>query len=248
MKFLARIALLFVSAYLAACASYFPVPNQRFDSPTVGGKMWKGNIGGGLTNPTYVQTVNNTDASPPLSSGSKITRDPDEFNFFDNVVVDVRVGLGERFEISNVADMTHLKFQFLGDSRMVHTPNQWVGSVTVDYLTISKNDGTDGNADFSVDGDGIGTSVIIGYRTESPWIYYVNLNYLDFNATTDIDQHPGKFKYDGDGRQVGAALGARFEKEQGFYMAGEWAYSKTNWSGTKESELGSFGGVLGWAW
>lgn len=248
MKFIARLALLFASVSLVACASYFPVPNQRFDSPTVGGKTWKGNVGGGYTSPTYVQTVNNTDASPPLSSGSSVTRHPNDFDFFDRVVVDLRFGLGERFEVSNVGQMTHFKFQFLGDTRLVHTPDQWVGSVTADYLKIDNENSLDGSVDSRVKGYGLGTSVIIGYRTSTPWIYFVNLNYIDFNAKTDITQSSTKYRYEGDGRQVGASLGARYEQEQGFYMAAEWSYSKTNWSGASESELGSFGGILGWAW
>lgn len=248
----ARIALLLTSAYLTACATpaYFSVPNQRLDSPTVGGKMWKGNVGGAITSPTYVVTVKDVDATPPSSSGSTITRDPEDFNFIDAVHVDIRLGLGSRFEISNVGPMTHAKFQFLGSSRAEATPNEWVGAITADVLTIDNENTTDGNttADASVEGDGLGASLIVGYRTDSPWIYYVNINYLDFEAETTVKQSSTIFTYKGSGRQFGAALGARFEKERGFYMIGEWAYSKTNWAAANESELGSFGGALGWAW
>lgn len=252
MTFFARIAILISTAYITACASpaYFAVPNQRLDSPTVGGKMWKGNVGGAITAPTYVVTVKDVDATPPSSSGTTITRDPEDFTFLDAVHVDIRLGLGSRFEISNVGPMTHAKFQFLGSSRAEAAPNEWVGSITADILTIDNENSTgDGTiADARVEGDGLGASLILGYRTDTPWIYYVNINYLDFNAETTVDQSGTEFKYKGDGRQVGAALGARFEKERGFYMIGEWAYSKTNWSGANESELGSFGGALGWAW
>ncbi len=257
MNYFLRGLLLLGSAYLTACTTpaYFAIPNQRFDSPTVSGKLWKGNVGAASTHPTYIVTVKDVDATPPDSSGSGFTRDPGNFDFLDRINIDIRLGLGSQFEIANVGDLLHLKYQFAGSSRLEHKPDEFVGAVTLDYLGIHNNRCGDcdnkGVADFSIDGNGLGASLILGYRTEEPFIYYANLNYIDFDAKTDVDQTAtagSKYSYKGSGRQVGAALGARYEQEKGFYAAIEWAYSKTSWTGLKESELGSYGFVLGHAW
>jgi hypothetical protein len=251
-----KLVLLSALLTLAGCSTpaYFGVPNQRFDSPTVSGETWKGSAGIAYETPTFVVTVKDIEATPPSSSGSEITKDPTGFetSTLDRVSLDLRIGLFKQFEISHMGDMFHVKYQFMGSPRLEAKANEWVGAITVDsFGSTRETEITSGSnvSKYELEASGVGGSVIVGYRDDKNVIYYLNLNYLDFDADTDITQNSTPFSYSDDGSQLGAILGIRYEQSpKGFYAALEWSYSKTKWADLKDKEWGTAGGVLGVSW
>lgn len=235
-------------------SAYFGVPNQRFESPVVAGETWKGALGIGYEKPTFIVTVKDITVTPPANSGTEVTKDPNglESSALDKVSVDLRLGLFEKFEISNVGDLYHLKYQFLGSSRVANKSNEWVGAVTADYFSASREaviTAGINNYTYELDANGYGASVIVGFKDDKNAIYYLNLNYLDFEADTDITQGSTPYSYSDNGSQLGAALGLRYEQSpKGFYANIEWSYSKTDWANLKSKEWGTVGALMGVSW
>lgn len=248
--------LFLLHAFTVGCSTpaYFGVPNQRFESPVVSGETLKGSVGIAYENPTFIVTVKDITTTPPMDSGSEITRDPIglDASELDRISIDLRIGLFKSFEISSVGDMYHLKYQFLGSSRAQSKGNEWVGSITADLFSVDREtEITSGNDTYkySLDGNGLGGSVIFGYRNARNIIYYVNVNYLDFEADTTVTQNSTRYNLKGDGDQLGALLGLRYEQSPaGFYATLEWSYSKTSWTGVDDKEWGSVGALIGAGW
>jgi hypothetical protein len=235
---------------LTACTTpaYFSVPNQRFQSPTVSGETLKGEVAIGAEHPTYVVTVKDITATPPDISGAEITRTAPDVDI--NLVVDLHIGLGSQFDVSFDSDFFHVKYQFMGSSRKEAKEHEWVGAMTLDEFNDSSETTSDSTAadKYKLEANGYGASLIVGYRTTKETYPYVNLNYLDFSAKTDVTQTATVFKYNDSGTQFGFLLGLRHETPKGMYGSLEWSYSKTKWANLEPRELGSIGYIIGYAW
>ncbi len=78
--------------------------------------------------------------------------------------------------------------------------------------------------------------------------YYINVNYLDFEADTKITQTAQTYRYSDKGDQFGTSIGIRHERPTGLYANIEWSYTNTSWADLVEKEWGSAGVILGLSW
>ena len=225
------------------------MPATLFETPEVSGEFLKGEIGlGAATGVEYV-TVKNVLATPPRSSGSRISGTSSEIAFR------LGLGVGKRFEISYSTPFVLAKWQFLGSNRLTAQSEQWLGAVMAGYANSHNKDTassllTDGieTAFTRVDTEAESLGMIIGYRFNKAMLMYGTLNEMFIKSKTAINFETDKYQYKDNAHQRAAMLGIRWTLDDQKFIGIEGSLSLNSMDNAEDFTGRNLGVLFGAQW
>lgn len=267
----------FALVMMSGCTStpgYFFVNNNRFDSPEALGKAGKIEVAGSIQGESVIVVDTNPSQDPPGSAGGivvdddgigDIFEDVDDLVFLDNLYLDLRLGLGERFDISfdlprgDLPSIVKVKYQFLGKTQIEAKNGNIAGAVVLGFAYGSRD--IDNEEDFFgniFDGElsyyGLTSSIIFGKRVTDRLLLYFNQTVSLYYADLDMDRDltiggPSPYQYSSEGHQLLSLIGGKlfFNERQSFFLGLEGGLVSLDWDNADSNSEFAVGFMTGMA-
>lgn len=243
---------------MSGCTStpgYFFVNNNRFDSPEALGQIGKIEVAGSIQSDSTIVVDQDPSQDPPGSGGASVVDDvtttsfddEDELSLLDGLYLDLRLGLGERFDIGadfargDLPSLVKVKYQFMGDTQTNAKNGNLAGALVLGVAYGSRE--IDNEVDFSgnrydgkLDYFGVTGSIILGRRVSDRLLLYFNQTVSLYYADLDMDRDltvggPSPYQYQSNGHQLLSLFGGKlfFNDRQSFFLGLEGGIATLDW-------------------